>query len=401
MSADGWKEVKLEDIIQFNPRENIVKKQIAKKIAMEKLKPFNKTIEGYEYAKFKGGTRFRNGDTLFARITPCLENGKTAQVSILNENEVGFGSTEFIVLREKPSKSVNDFIYYLSISPRFRDIAIKSMIGTSGRQRVQQNVLMNTRIALPELKEQKAIADTLSCLDDKIELNNRINKNLEEIAQAIFKSWFVDFEPFQDGKFEDSKLGRIPKGWGVGNLGDIASITMGQSPKGSSYNENGDGTVFYQGRTDFGNRYPTIRLYTREPKRIADKGDILLSVRAPVGDINVASEDCCIGRGLAALKAQNNYNSYLLYQLLNLQKSFNVFNGEGTIFGSINKNSLNNIRVLIPCEDKIEKFQFIAGRFEAIIENNFIQARTLTAVRDTLLPKLMSGEIRIPVKEVQ
>jgi type I restriction enzyme S subunit len=377
-----------------------VKGQVRKKVAMEKLKPFTKIIDGYELTEFKGGTKFKNGDTLLARITPCLENGKTAKVTILEDNEVGFGSTEFIVLREKYNKTDNDFIYYLSISPKFREIAIKSMVGTSGRQRVQQDVLENTILQLPLLTEQKAIAATLSCIDDKIELNNKINKNLEEMAQAIFKNWFIDFEPFQDDEFEDSELGRIPKGWRVGTLGDIAKITMGQSPNGKSYNENREGVVFYQGRTDFGIRFPTIRLYTTEPKRMADKGDVLLSVRAPVGDINIAIEDCCIGRGLAALKSKNKCNSYLLYQLLNLKCSFNIYNGEGTVFGSINKDSLNNMRVCIPPDDIIQIFQKNYGKLDDMFENNFIQIRTLTTIRDTLLPKLMSGEIRVPFEEV-
>jgi len=259
------------------------------------------------------------------------------------------------------------------------------------------------------LLEQRTIAATLSCLDDMIELNNRTNQILEEIAQAIFKSWFIDFEfPNEDGEpykssggeMVDSELGEIPKGWRVGKLEDIAKITMGQSPSGSSYNDKKEGIVFYQGRTDFGKRYPTIRLYTTEPKRLAAKGDVLLSVRAPVGDINVASEDCCIGRGLAALTSKTNCNSYLLYELLNLTDSFNIFNGEGTVFGSINKVTLNNLRVMIPLDKHMQIFQNEVGKLDELIENNSTQIKYLTNVRDTLLPKLMSGEIRVPVEEV-
>ena len=277
-----------------------------------------------------------------------------------------------------------------------------SISGTGGtRNALTKKMLENFNILLPSLPEQKAIADTLTCLDDKIELNNRINKILEEMAQAIFKSWFVDFEPFQDGEFEDSELGRIPKGWRVGSLDGIADITMGQSPPGSSYNENADGEVFYQGRTDFGWRYPTVRLYTTEPKRVADKEDVLLSVRAPVGDVNVASEKCCIGRGLAALRSKNQCQSFLLYQILNLKESFRVYNGEGTVFGSINKETLKNMRVLIPPEKSIQEFQKLVGKTDACIVNNSNQIEVFVAIRDTLLPKLMSGEIRVPIQEVQ
>src|SRR5699024_4251129 len=197
---NGWKEVKLKEIVQFNPSEKLKKKETAVKISMDKLDTFRKKINNSEYSEYRGGEKFRNGDTLMARITPSLENGKTSQVDILGKNEIGFGSTEFIVLREIKKKSLNDYIYYLSISPKIRDTAIKSMTGTSGRQRVQREVLENSDIILPPIEEQKAIADTLSALDDKIELNNKINKNLKEQVQLLFKHWFADFEfPNEEG----------------------------------------------------------------------------------------------------------------------------------------------------------------------------------------------------------
>ena len=240
----NWQLYKLKDIIQFNPKESIKKKEIAKKIAMDKLEPFTRKVSGYEETEFTSGTKFRNGDTLLARITPCLENGKTAQVDILDENEIGFGSTEYIVLREKLGITFNDYIYYLSISPEFRNMAIKSMTGSSGRQRVQKDVLEESEIILPPLEEQKAIAKILSDLDEKIEVNNKINKNLEEMAQAIFKQWFVDFEfPNEEGKpykssggeMVESELGMIPKGWNISELGELYEVKGGKRlPKGHS-----------------------------------------------------------------------------------------------------------------------------------------------------------------------
>ena len=211
----------------------------------------------------------------------------------------------------------------------------------------------------------------------------------------------MDFELFQNGEFEDSELGRIPKGWRVGKLSDIANIVMGQSPNGSSYNQAKIGEVFYQGRTDFGERYPTIRIYTTEPKRVARKGDILLSVRAPVGDINVSNSDCCIGRGLAALKSKSGSNSYLMYQLLNLKNKFNVYNGEGTVFGSINKEDLHNMKIIIPTEFLISQFQSSVEKLDDMFQNNSIQNKMFMTIRDTLLPKLMSGKIRIPLDNDQ
>ncbi|MEA5146823.1 MAG: restriction endonuclease subunit S, partial [Candidatus Limiplasma sp.] len=224
MRCEGWRSSRIVDMVSFSPRETLPKNKLAKKVAMEKLSPFQKAIDGFELNNFNGGTKFRNGDTLLARITPCLENGKTAKVSILEEGEVGFGSSEYIVMRNKPGITDADFVYYLATSPAFRELAIKSMVGTSGRQRVQQDLIESAVMSFPPLPEQRAIAATLSCLDDKIELNNRMNKTLEEMAQAIFKSWFVDFEPFQDGEFVDSELGRIPKGWRVGVLDECIEL---------------------------------------------------------------------------------------------------------------------------------------------------------------------------------
>ncbi|MCI1880794.1 MAG: restriction endonuclease subunit S [Sporolactobacillus sp.] len=190
MKPSNWEKARLKDVIQFNPIEKIQKGSIGKKIGMDKLQPFQRKVEGFERAMFTGGARFRNGDTLMARITPCLENGKTAQVNILDNDEIGFGSTEFVVMREKKGYSVSDFIYYLAISPRLRDIAIKSMTGTSGRQRAQINVIKNTMMEIPPIEEQKIIAYILSCFDDKINVITKINHHLDlinRVKRAIIK----------------------------------------------------------------------------------------------------------------------------------------------------------------------------------------------------------------------
>ena len=173
-----WNAVKLEDVITFNPTETIKKGVLAKKVAMDKLMPFHRDIPSYEIEEFSGGTKFRNGDTIMARITPCLENGKIAQVNIFDDNEVGFGSTEYIVFRAKTNITTADFVYYLVCSPIVREPAIKSMVGSSGRQRVQTNVVKKLDIKLPPLPEQIKIGGLLKSLDDKIKLNNKINNNL-------------------------------------------------------------------------------------------------------------------------------------------------------------------------------------------------------------------------------
>ena len=183
---------KLEDIIEFNPTETLKKGDIAKKISMDKLGIFSKYINEFDLEKYNGGMKFRNGDTLLARITPCLENGKTSKVTILNEEEVGFGSTEYIVMRSKKNISDEDFIFYLAISPKFREIAIKSMTGTSGRQRVQLDVVRNTEMLIPSYEEQIKIGIILSSIDEKIKLNNQINDNLYKLLNMMFKKYFCN-----------------------------------------------------------------------------------------------------------------------------------------------------------------------------------------------------------------
>lgn len=172
-----WLEKRMDEIAEFNPRESIKKGTIAKKIAMDKLQPFCRDIPEYELKLFSGGTKFRNGDTIMARITPCLENGKTAKVNVLDEDEVGFGSTEYIVFRAKEGYD-SDFIYYLVTSPIIREPAIKSMVGSSGRQRVQIDVVQGLKVKVPELDEQRAIAGIMKSLDDKIATNREVNENL-------------------------------------------------------------------------------------------------------------------------------------------------------------------------------------------------------------------------------
>lgn len=172
-----WTIKKLSDIADFNPKEILPKGTLAKKIAMDKLQPFCRDVPAYDIEAYAGGTKFRNGDTIMARITPCLENGKTAKVNVLDKDEIGFGSTEYIVLRAKEGND-EDFLYYLICSPIVREPAIKSMVGSSGRQRVQTDVVQGLEIAIPSSREQKNMGGVLKALDDKIAINTKINENL-------------------------------------------------------------------------------------------------------------------------------------------------------------------------------------------------------------------------------
>lgn len=377
---EQWTEIRAADFIEFNPRMSIKKGTIATKVAMDKLQPFTKKIPDSEKASFSGGSKFRNGDTIMARITPCLENGKTAFVDILGKAEVAFGSTEFIVMRAREGISDPQFIYYLATSPWFRNTAIKAMVGSSGRQRVQQSVLDDLVLNVPPLEEQKKISSFLCVLDQKIALNNEINDNLQQQAKSLYEEMFLN-DPDADMV--------------SGTLSDIATITMGQSPSGSSYNEESVGEVFYQGRAEFGFRFPTRRLFTTEPKRMAEPGDVLLSVRAPVGDLNVAYEKCCIGRGLGAIHSKTGDSSFMLYTMFALKPQLDVFNGEGTVFGSINRDGLSNLPVNIPSPEEIAKFEAVVRPMDNLIRTNYEEICRLQSIRDSLLPKLMSGEIDV------
>ena len=380
----------LKDFIDFNPRETLPKGQPAKKVAMEKLRPFCRDIEEFEVAKYGGGTKFRNGDTLLARITPCLENGKTAQVRFLNDGEVGFGSTEYIVLRAKEGVSDSDYIYYLSTSPKFREIAIQSMVGSSGRQRVQQDVLEKAELHIPPLDEQRKIAGILSALDDKIELNNKINRNLEAQAQAIFKSWFIDFEPFG---------GSMPNRWKIGNLLDIATYLNGLSMqkykprKGISFLPVLKIRELRQGfcdkdsdicSTEIGNEF------------IIDDGDIVFSWSGTLL-INIwCAGKCGLNQHLFKVFSKK-YDKwfYYLWTKHYLPKFIHIASGKATTMGHIKREDLEKAKVLIPSK---EEYLYLSRIMSPII-NRMIQNRlesvNIVKLRDMLLPKLMSGEILI------
>jgi len=239
-----------------------------------------------------------------------------------------------------------------------------------------------------------------------------MNATLEAMAMALFQSWFVDFDPVRaklDGRppaaldpataalfpehFQDSPLGHIPKGWKAGTVVEGFNLTMGQSPPGDTYNEEGNGLPFYQGRTDFGFRFPTRRIYCTAPTRYAKPGDTLVSVRAPVGDINMANEECCIGRGVAAVRHKSGATSFTYHSMANLYPDFARFEAEGTVFGSINKDSFQQLRFVIPPDEIVAAYERQAGPLDEQIRNLENQSRTLATLRDTLLPKLLSGEL--------
>jgi type I restriction enzyme S subunit len=262
---------------------------------------------------------------------------------------------------------------------------------------INRNDINNFNVLVIDSDEkQREISHILSTLDDKIELNRQTNATLEAIAQAIFKEWFVDFNcPGATGDLVESELGIVPKDWRVGGLGEVCKVVMGQSPPGESYNETGQGVPFFQGRADFGFRFPTKRIYTTNPKRFAQKFDTLVSVRAPVGDMNVAYENCCIGRGLAAVIEKNGNSSFTYYFLKQLTEKFKKFEDNGTVFGSINKNDFEGMNCVVPTTEVISDYESTCKSIDDAIFNNYQQIVTISTIRNILLPKLISGEIEI------
>ncbi|MDA9733351.1 restriction endonuclease subunit S [Candidatus Pelagibacter sp.] len=301
------------------------------------------------------------------------------------------------------------FYFYSNFKPHVEYLRNRANSGV--QVNLSTSSIKEAEILIPPLLEQKAIAFVLGALDDKIENNHKMNETLEEMARTIFKSWFVDFDPVhvkvsgnapahmdkETAALFPNSFGNdgLPAGWKKKNLSDIFNFTMGQSPPGDTYNEEKKGIPFWQGRRDFGFRFPSNRVYCTAPTRFADEGDTLISVRAPVGDVNRALERCCIGRGVAALMHKLKLGCYTYYTALQLREQFKVYEASGTVFGSINKTELGQLKI-VESDNKIEAvFENFISSIDSKILNNHLEIQTLVSLRDMLLPKLMSGEIRV------
>jgi len=311
-----------------------------------------------------------------------------------------------VLLKIDKSKCIPKYLLYTLMS-EYVQVQIRR-INQTGSIVSNLNIssLKKLKIPLHNFEEQRKIANILSAIDDKIQINNQINQELEAMVKTLYDYWFVQFDfPDQNGKPYKSSGGKlvynqdlkreIPEGWGVEKLGDIANITMGQSPKGTSYNEVGEGMLFFQGSTDFGWRFPVVRQYTTEPSRIAEEDDILLSVRAPVGTLNIADTRCCIGRGLAAINSKVGVNSYIFNVMQDFKKLFDMRNSVGTTFGSITKDDLYSLQLVYPPNELLMKFDQSVKSFDREIKNRSRQNQGLTQLRDWILPMLMNGQVKV------
>ena len=337
----------------------------------ETLQDFVETTE-----KEQDSFSIKRGDVFITRTSETMDELGMSSVALKDYPTATYNG---FVKRLRPfdDRVLPEYIGYYLRSPNFRSKFLSFTGSMISRASLRNESLLNMEILLPPLDYQKKIASYLMVLDKLIKCNIKQNDNLATQAMLYYKQLI-----------STNALSKC-------NLGDIASIIMGQSPSGSSYNEEGKGLVFYQGRTDFGFRFPTRRVYTTKPKKIAEKNDVLLSVRAPVGDINVANESCCIGRGLCALRSLYSTPSFLYYTMDSLRPQLNQFNGGGTIFGSINQASLNSLQIHIPAFEQIKSFETKVAPLDAMIMNNNNEILRITSLRDFLLPRLMSGEIPI------
>lgn len=358
------------------------------------------------------------------RIADMMENHFTKYISkdvnpsvIANKDDIIYTRTGQIGLAFRGYDGVvhnNSFIVSLTNDELDKDYLftllqynfVKEQALKLGKNSVQpdltHNMFKSIVIPIPSKRIQSKIAKTYNEISGKIQNNNKINAELESMAKTIYDYWFLQFEfPNENGKPYKSSGGKmvwneelrreIPEGWKVVNLKDIVSITMGTSPKGESINTKGDGIVFYQGKADFGNRFPITRTYTKAPIRYAVENDILLSVRAPVGTLNVANERCCIGRGLAAIHSK--YTSFIFYLMLANQYKFDIYNHGGTTFGAITKEDLFGMRIVAPKEDIIDKFEKRVNCIDRKIFESNRENQELISLRDFLLPLLMNGQV--------
>ena len=383
-----WRIMRAEEFIDFNPRLSIKKGEIATKISMDKLQPFTKQIPETGKASFTGGAKFCNGDTIMARITPCLENGKTAFVDILADEEVAFGSTEFIVMRAKKGISDPQFVYYLAISPDFRQIAIQSMVGSSGRQRVQQDVLNNVEIAVPALEEQERIGSFLKRLDDKIALNNKINDNLERQARLTLNWWMGEHSreykslPLSDIATVNDSVYSPKEQWHFVNYLDTSSIT--------------DGII-----TELHHIVPAIDKLPSRARRKIVTNDIVFSTVRPnqhhFGIIKQPVSNMLVSTGFAVIRSKTKEICNELIYLRLTEDSFiesmqQIAEQSTSTFPSIKPSDLYQCEIPCPIDNKLT---ILLENVFSIIAINQKENLGLSQLRDALLPKLMNGEIEL------
>lgn len=419
MSSSEWREVKLGVVCEVKGGKRLPKG--SELIKVKNNHPYIRIRDMYQVKNIELNDDFEYvDDETYEKIKRYIVNANDVIVAIVG-NTIGLVSkigktldganlTENCVKLINLDGCISDFIYYHLISQRGQAEIMKGIVGTSQPKLPIYNV-QNIAVSLPNLPEQKAIAATLSCLDDKIELNNRMNKNLEEMAQAIFKSWFVDFEPFQEGEFEESELGMIPKGWRVGKAEDFFEISIGKTPprKESKWFSTNKNDVKWVSISDMGksgtyilntSEYLTDEAIKKHNVKIVPSNTIILSFKLTVGRVAITSEEMATNEAIAHFKTKKkNTNEFLLCYL----KSFNYdsLGNTSSIATAVNSKVIKAMTMMMPTESVLNEYYNIVNPLINVIRKNEKENQKLIETRDTLLPKLMSGEIRVPFEEVQ
>ncbi|WP_439810980.1 restriction endonuclease subunit S [Bordetella bronchiseptica] len=452
MAADQ----QITEVVDFNPPRSIKRGAVAPFVDMAALPENQRDIAYVSEREFSGGgSRFQNGDTLFARITPCLENGKTAKVNSLPSGSIAHGSTEFIVMAAKAPEYDEDYVYYLARHPDFRAFAEARMEGTSGRQRVSWQALSGFSFPFPPSDQRRVIGSILRRIDDKIHLNRRINQTLEAMAQAIFKSWFVDFDPVKakitaieqgqdplraamraiSGKtdteldqmprehhdqlattaalfpdaMQESELGEIPKGWEVSTIGEMVEIAGGATPDTKNESYWNPPEYFWTSPKDLSGAQSPVLLTTerkistaglsRIGSGLLPKGTLLMSSRAPIGYLAITQIPVAINQGYIAMLPGGKLPP--LYLLMWCQQNMEEIKGQanGSTFMEISKKAFRPMLVINPGSVVLDRFiETVAPLFGKLAEG-VKESSQLAELRDTLLPKLLSGELRVPDAE--
>ena len=408
-----WITTTIGEFIDFNPSEKLQKNKIAKKIPMDKLGTFERKIKGFVFAEYQSGPKFRNNDTLVAKITPCLENGKTAFVNILDNEEVAFGSSEFIILRNNKLSDAK-FIYYLARSPYFREKAISCMEGTSGRKRVNETALKHLNIKVPPIETQQKIAKILSDIDDKIEILHQINDNLTKLAKTIYDYWFVQFDfPDENGKPYKSSGGKmvynevlkreIPEGWEVKSLGEIeTNIITGKTPPTKDEN-NFNGNILFITIDDIRQNlfiYNSERTLSEkgantQRAKFLKKGDICVSCIGTVGVIGIVGKIAQTNQQINSISNPQNFNKYFLLNYLDRYFKDNFTAKKGAVLDNMNKAEFESIIIINPIQNIKEIYYGKVKFLYEKIDTNIQQIQHLQSLRDWLLPMLMNGQISV------
>ena len=379
-----WRTIRAADFIDFNPRLSLKKGDIATKVAMDKLKPFTKKIPETEKAEFNGGAKFCNGDTVMARITPCLENGKTAYVDMLDDGEIGFGSTEFIVMRAKTGISDPQFVYYTAINPVFRNVAIKSMVGSSGRQRVQQSVLEELELSVPDLEEQRRIGAFLARIDEKIALNDRINDNLQQQAFSVFDNLIANAEnnDYTVSAYAFLNPKRTLAKNQVARSIDMSQLsTSGAFPSGWEMKPFNGGMRFTNGDTLLARITPCLENGKTAFIDFLDDGEVAFGsteyiVLAPKND-TPPEMLYCLAR----------YPAFVDYAVKNMNGS----SGRQRVSAE----TVGQYRLPLFDKHSLVLFKEVVSPMFLKMRYNSLENMRLAELRDALLPKLMSGEIDV------